>query len=51
MFNTSAMELVTQAISNGRIQVTNDWMKKFEGQLVTVFRDGSDMYLSEEQYT
>jgi hypothetical protein len=25
-------------------------MKKFEGQLVTVFRDGLDMYLSEEQY-
>jgi hypothetical protein len=50
VFNTSAMKLVTQVIFNGQIQATNDWLKKFEGQAVMVFREGSHMCLIEEQY-
>jgi hypothetical protein len=41
VFNTSATKLVNQEISNMPIQATNDWLKKFEGQAVTVFREGS----------
>jgi hypothetical protein len=50
VFNNSVMKLVSQAISNARIQAINDWLKKFKGQVVIVFREGSDMYLTEEQY-
>jgi hypothetical protein len=50
VFNTSATKLVTQAIYNMRIQATNDWLKKFEGQAAMVYREGSDTYLTEEQY-
>jgi hypothetical protein len=48
VFNTSAMKLVTQEISNTWIQATYDWLKTFEEQAVTVFREGSDTYLMEE---
>jgi hypothetical protein len=44
------MKLVSQAISNICIQATNDWLKKFEGQVVTMFQEGSDTYRMEEQY-
>ena len=50
VFNTSAQKLVTQAISNARIQATNEWLRKFEGQNLAQFRSGSDTYLTEEQY-
>jgi hypothetical protein len=42
------MKLVTQTISNRQIQATNEWLRKFEGQGVTMFREASDTYLTEE---
>jgi hypothetical protein len=46
----SAHKLVSQAISNGRICASNEYLETFEGQQLGLFRDGSDMYLTEEQY-
>jgi hypothetical protein len=48
VFNSNAMKLVTQTISNRQIQATNEWLRKFEGQGVTMFREASDTYLTEE---
>jgi hypothetical protein len=44
----SAHKLVSQAISNGRICASNEYLETFEGQQLGLFRDGSDMYLTEE---
>jgi hypothetical protein len=50
VFEKSAHKLVSQAISNGRIRASNKYLETFEGQQLGSFRDGSDMYLTEEQY-
>jgi hypothetical protein len=50
VFEKSATRLVSQSISNGRIHASNKYLQTFEGQQTNVFRDGSDMYLTEEQY-
>jgi hypothetical protein len=50
VFEKSAHRLVSQAISNGRIRVSNEYLETLEGQQLGSFRDGSDMYLTEEQY-
>jgi hypothetical protein len=50
VFEKSAHMLVSQAISNGRIHASNEYMEMFEGQQLGSFHDGSDMYLTEEQY-
>jgi hypothetical protein len=50
VFHNSAMKLVSQSISNARIQATNEWLSKYGGQTVDAFRVGSDTYLTEEQY-
>jgi hypothetical protein len=47
----SAHKLVSQAISNGWICASNEYLETFEGQQLGSFRDGSDTYLTEEQYT
>jgi hypothetical protein len=50
VFEKSADKLVSQAISNGWIRVSNEHLEMFEGQQLGSFRDGSDTYLTEEQY-
>jgi hypothetical protein len=50
VFEKSADKLVSQAISNGWIRVSNEHLEMFEGQQLGLFRDGSDTYLTEEQY-
>jgi hypothetical protein len=46
----SAHKLVSQAISNGWILASNEYLETFDGQQLASFCDGSDMYLMEEQY-
>jgi hypothetical protein len=50
VFEKSAHKLVSQAISNGWICASNEYMETFEGQQLGSFRDGLDTYLIEEQY-
>jgi hypothetical protein len=42
---------VGQYISNGQIHASNEYLQTVEGQQTSTFHDGSDMYLTEEQYT
>jgi hypothetical protein len=50
VFEKSAHKLMSQAISNGRIRASNEYLETFEGQQLGLFRDGSYTYLTEEQY-
>jgi hypothetical protein len=50
VFEKSAMKLVGQSISNGRIHVSNEYLQTVEGQQTSSFHNGSYMYLTEEQY-
>jgi hypothetical protein len=50
VFEKSAQKLVSQAISNGWIHSSNEYLETFEGQQLGSFHDGSDTYLTEEQY-
>jgi hypothetical protein len=50
VFEKSAHKLMSQAISNGWIHASNDYLETFEGQQLGLFCDGSDTYLTEEQY-
>jgi hypothetical protein len=43
-------KLVSQAISNGWIRASNEYLEMFKGQQLGLFHDGSDTYLTEEQY-
>jgi hypothetical protein len=49
VFEKSAHKLVSQAISIGWIRRSNGYLEPIEGQQLGLFRDGSDMYLTEEQ--
>jgi hypothetical protein len=50
VFEKSAHKLVSQAISNGQIHASSEYLETFEGQELGSFRDGSDTYLTEEQF-
>jgi hypothetical protein len=50
VFEKSAHRLVSQAISNGRICASNEYLQTFVGQQLGSFRDGSYTYLTDEQY-
>jgi hypothetical protein len=50
VFEKSAHKLVNQAISNGWICASNEYLETFEGQQLVSFFNGSDTYLTEEQY-
>jgi hypothetical protein len=50
VFEKSAHRLVSQAISNGWIRASNEYLETFKGQQLGSFRDGSDTYLTKEQY-
>jgi hypothetical protein len=50
VFEKSAHKLVSQGISNGWIHALNEYLEIFEGQQLGSFQDGSDTYLTEEQY-
>jgi hypothetical protein len=50
VFEKSAHKLVSQSISNGRFCALNEYLQTVEGQQLSSFRDGSDTYLTEEQY-
>jgi hypothetical protein len=51
VFEKSAHKLLSQSISNGQIHASNEYLQTVEGQQLGSFRDGSDMYMTEEQYT
>jgi hypothetical protein len=50
VFEKSAHKLMSKAISNGQIHASNEYLETFKGQQLGSFHDGSDMYLTEEQY-
>jgi hypothetical protein len=50
VFEMSAHKLVSQSISNGWICASNEYLQMVEGQQLGSFYDGSDTYLTEEQY-
>jgi hypothetical protein len=50
VFEKSAMKLVSQSISNGRIHALNEYLQRIEGQQTSTFRDSSYTYLTKEQY-
>jgi hypothetical protein len=50
VFEKSTHRLVSQATSNRWIHASNEYLETFEGQQLGSFRDGSDTYLTEEQY-
>jgi hypothetical protein len=50
VFEKSAHKCMSQAISNGWIRASNEYLETFEEQQPGSFRDGSDTYLTEEQY-
>jgi hypothetical protein len=50
VFEKSAHKLVSQALSNGWIHASNEYLETFEGQQLGSFHDGLDTYLTEEQY-
>jgi hypothetical protein len=50
VFEKSAYKLVSQSISNGKICALNEYLQMVEGQPLDSFRDGSNTYLTEEQY-
>jgi hypothetical protein len=50
VFEKSAHKLMSQAISNRWIHALNEYMETFEGQQLGSFHDGSDTYLTKEQY-
>jgi hypothetical protein len=50
VFEKSVTKLVGQSISNGRIHASNEYLQMIEGQQMSSFHDGSDIYLTEEQY-
>jgi hypothetical protein len=41
---------MSQSISNGRIRASNKYLQTSKGQQLGSFHDGSDTYLTEEQY-
>jgi hypothetical protein len=50
VFEKSAHRLVSEAITNVRIRTSNKFLETFEGQQLGSFHDGSDTYLTKEQY-
>jgi hypothetical protein len=50
VFEKNAHKLVSQSISNGRIHASNEYLQTVKGQQMGMFYDGSDTYLTEEQY-
>jgi hypothetical protein len=50
VFEKSAHKLVSQAISNGQIRASNEYLETFKGQQLGSFRVGSGTYLTKEQY-
>ena len=50
VFQRNATRLVTDALSNARIQVTNQYLNKYEGRQLGAFRTASDTYLTLDQY-
>jgi hypothetical protein len=50
VFKKSATKLVSQSISNGHIHALNEYLQTIKGQQMSAFHDGSDTYLTEEQY-
>jgi hypothetical protein len=50
VFEKSSHKLRSQSISNGRIRASNEYLQTVEGQQLRKLCDGSDTYLTEEQY-
>jgi hypothetical protein len=44
------MKLMSQSISNGWIRTSKKYLQTVEGQQMGLFRDGSNTYLTKEQY-
>jgi hypothetical protein len=50
VFEKNAHKLMSQSISNGRIHTLNEYLQIVKGQQIGSFCDGSNTYLTEEQY-
>jgi hypothetical protein len=50
VFEKSAHKLMSQSISNGQIHTSNEYLPMVEGQQLGLFHNGSNMYLTKEQY-
>jgi hypothetical protein len=50
VFEKSAHKIMSQSISNGWIHASNGYLQIVKGQQLHSFLDGSDTYLTEEQY-
>jgi hypothetical protein len=50
VFEKSAMKLVSQFILTRQIHASNEYLRAFKGQETSVFHNGSDGNLAEEQY-
>jgi hypothetical protein len=50
VFEKNSHKFVSQSISNGWIHVSNEYMQIVERQQLVSFHDGSDTYMTEEQY-
>jgi hypothetical protein len=50
VFENNAHKLVGQSISNEQIHASNEYLQTIEGQQMGSFHNGSDTYLTEEQY-
>jgi hypothetical protein len=51
VFDKSATKLMGQSISNGWVHALNEYLQTFTEQQMNMFRNGSNTYLTEEQYT
>jgi hypothetical protein len=50
VFDKSAHQLVSQSISNGQIHASIEYLQTVKAEQLGSFHDGSDMYVTEEQY-
>jgi hypothetical protein len=50
VFEKNAHKLMSQSISNGWIHASNEYLQMVEGKQMGSFHNGSDTYLTEEQY-
>jgi hypothetical protein len=50
VFEKSAHKLVSQSTSNGWICASNQYLHTVKGHQLGSFHDGTDMYLTKEQY-
>ena len=50
VLEANTKKVCRDAFSNARLQATNAFLKTVKGQVMTKFRDVSDVYLTAEEY-